>query len=198
MSYAATTAAVGLMWSQIQFMAATHGLVVYLITFAIIIMSGLGAILLYLIMKGDIGFRRVLIAQIRTMDQKEFTQLKDKYTSLVSEIATFVAHQKDLEPPYPPAPTDDSSESIRAYHDQISRDSMSHRNRQEAQFWDKFGARIIDLSISLKKSGVSENVVSRPIWSINVWPESYLSEVGAELSRLSAAYANEDEDPASR
>ncbi len=190
-SYAACVGLVGMMWSKIQFEAAVNGSLVYFLVFAIFFFAGLGLILLILILRGDIGFRRVLIAQIHTMEQNEFIELREFYLKLVSDITTFIGHQKELEPVTVPW---DSGTSESSSHEEWTKKvklSMSYRNRQEGLFWEKFGPRLVDLGNRLKKAGADPFLVRWPLWAILASPQNYLADVGAEIEKLRSVYITE-------
>lgn len=175
-----------------HFLAATYGFGVYIIVFAIAALAGMGIILLYLVMKGEIGFRRVLIAQMRTMDRAEFQALRDKYTRLASDIAAFVADQTQSEPTRDYTPFEDRQKELEAWGKRVTA-SRAHETQGQARFWERFGPRIIDIQVSLKRAGVNSHLTNRPIWTAFTWPESFLVEVGKEIDRISVLYANEDE-----
>lgn len=176
-----------LAWRYIELVAFNVGWWFYPFILAVFFLAALGILGLALFLRGDIGVRRIMIAQLRTMEAEEFAKLKEKYARVVTDTAIFMADQKNTEPTHNLGDITDQTDARRQWGE-TQQKHMQHRNEWEAKFYERFTPRLIDLMVDLKKAGASDRVTRRPVWSIFTWWDSSLQEIGSELERLEKIY----------
>jgi hypothetical protein len=174
-------------WRYVELLALNLGWGVYPVLFICLLLIAWGVFILALMLRGDVGFRRVLLAQLKTIEAEEFQKIRDKYDKLVADVAVFLADRKQSEPIHT-AFEPHSEWNKRAV------DRQQHDQDSQARFFERFGPRIIELTIDLRRAGAAQRVTEAPLWAMHTWPEIYLRQIGAEIQRLSILYLYSTED----